>query len=512
MSAPAENFVVPCGNHPDQRATHNCMNCGKPLCMTCVAERGYYCSDTCKSAVQASEPSAPRDPSLDRIDEQMNRGLAAVSSIFRRLIKPGLVLVVVIAGYYAYRIFFGPEGAVTATLTVTSSVATFHTEPVSADAVLVRANDELYRVRVSAQTKDWSLNLPDDERWSVVGVRGDQVHIRSLVALQRLDAQTGVKVSETPLPAHADVLWNDHAVRVHSGATAAADADNDAEPEITAGDPEMFSARRLLGLAKGEAPAPTATEYTVRFDGATTAETKLAFTDFPRAQVWGDRLILTGGRDLAVFDSIGTPRWQKQLAAEIVTVAHGAGALAVATENTVTLFDRDTGDLRWTHPDIEAENLTIAPDGSVYAHIFLTADQAKEHEKAYRPAKVALGGMTIPFASVPVLLKLEARDGNIRWGVRNIGEHVLVAGSKLFVADSTEQLNLLAATGLFQGYYSVRQLNPRTGADVWRYIAKGALVNAHILGDTPFIVAMTDPPTGRQNPVGTYLLQIVEGR
>jgi hypothetical protein len=208
MSDSASAVVVPCGNHPDQRATHNCMNCGKPLCMTCVAARGYYCSDECKAAVQAAVPSAPRDPNLDRLDAQMDRGLSTVATVFRKWIKPVLVVLVLVAGYGAYRLFFGPAGAVTATATVTSSVGLFHAKPVGTDAVLVRANDELYRLRLRTQTKDWSLNLPDAERWNLAGVRGDEVHLRSSNTLRRLDAQTGVVISETPLPRRAGILWS----------------------------------------------------------------------------------------------------------------------------------------------------------------------------------------------------------------------------------------------------------------------------------------------------------------
>jgi hypothetical protein len=387
----------------------------------------------------------------------------------------------------------------------------FHAKPVGTDAVLVRANDELYRLRLRTQTKDWSLNLPDAERWNLAGVRGDEVHLRSSNTLRRLDAQTGVVISETPLPRRAGILWREHTVSFQPVAAAKTVTDEESEPDITAGDPEMFSARRLLGLARGEAPAPTATEYAVRFDGATTAETKVAFTEFPRAHVWGDRLVVVGGRNLAVFESIGAPRWQTQLNAELVTVAHGAGALAVATPAGVTLFDGQSGAIRWTQPEVPAEKLTLAPDGSVYAQIHLSANEAKERAKQYRAAQTELGGMAYPVASVRVLLKLDAGDGKIRWGVRHIGEHVLVAGGKLFVADGTERLDLVGAN-LIQGYYSVRQLNPRTGADVWRYLAKGALVDAQLIGHTPFVVVMTDPPTGRQNPVGTYLLQIIEAR
>src|SRR5262245_38777804 len=51
-------FQIGCTNHADSQATHNCMNCGKPLCMKCVRANGYYCSAECRAAVDAAEPDA----------------------------------------------------------------------------------------------------------------------------------------------------------------------------------------------------------------------------------------------------------------------------------------------------------------------------------------------------------------------------------------------------------------------------------------------------------------------
>ncbi len=528
MSDQQPEFVVPCGNHPDQRATHNCMNCGKPLCMACVDERGYYCSDACKEAVQAAEPSAPRDASLDKVDAQMERGMAVASSVVRKLIKPVVIAVVLVVAFYAYRTFFGPKGTVTVNVPVNSEVATFHAELAGPDAVIVRANDELYRLKLSTQAKEWTVNLQPFEpeqnaegftyrdRLEYLGIRGDEVWLRSREKLLAFDAASGVKKWEAAVTSHSETLWGDRFVEVNLAPAPKKIAEPETEPEITAGDAEQFSARRLLGLAKGESPAPKSYDYLVTFQdartGAAAGNAKVAFPQHPTEQVLGDFLVLTGGRNLAVFRTGTQPLWQTQLGAAIVHVAQGADVVAVATEKGVTVFAAESGQQRWARDDLAAHRVAIGPDGTVYAQVYISPDDAKKAEDKYRFAKVALAGMSSPLAQVPVLLKLDAKDGQTRWGVRNIGTHVLFTGSKVLVADATEQMNLLAASGPFQGYYSVRQINPRNGDDVWSYVAKGLLYEAHTADEKPFLIAAEDLPSGRKNPVGTYLLQVVEGK
>ena len=79
-------FEVACVHHPDQPATHNCMNCGKPLCMTCVRESGYYCSNECRTAVGSAEPSAVTDttPTVGD-DEKFERVVAIIFSTLKRV-------------------------------------------------------------------------------------------------------------------------------------------------------------------------------------------------------------------------------------------------------------------------------------------------------------------------------------------------------------------------------------------------------------------------------------------
>lgn len=486
------------------------MNCGKPLCMFCVSERGYYCSDTCKAAVQATEPDAPRDERLDQLDAQLQRSRAVLTTLWRKLALVLVLILVLGAGWLTYRLLFAPRGKITVAFPVDSAMASFFAQPLDADTVLVRANNELFRLRLRTQTKLWSVTLPEDESGSVVSVHGSEIQIRYRDRVQSLDAQTGTPLREATRPPQSQHEWNQHTITIRPAALKP-QTESQEEPELTAGDPEQFSARRLFNLAGGEQPSAPPREFQVRFSGATPAELTLAFSEWPTVFPFEKSLVLVGGRHLAVFDRIGEPRWQHQLDAEFVTLTVNDNALAVATLQSVTLLDLHTGQQRWRATDLQTENLTLAPDGSVYAFVVLSSEQAKAHEKQFRAAPVAPRGLGITVRdAVPALLKLDARDGSIRWGVRNIGQYVLVTDDSLFVADDTDRVNLLAPAGIIETYYSIRQLNPRTGADLWHIIDKGSLADAHLLGRSPLLVVLPHPPAGRINPTGSYRLQLVE--
>src|SRR5712671_5819944 len=47
-----------CVNHSGQPGTLRCLHCDKPICFDCVRERGRFCSDTCREAVEAAAPAS----------------------------------------------------------------------------------------------------------------------------------------------------------------------------------------------------------------------------------------------------------------------------------------------------------------------------------------------------------------------------------------------------------------------------------------------------------------------
>ena len=516
MSEEPAEYIIPCSLHPAERATHNCMHCAKPLCMLCVRERGYYCSDACKTAVQATVPSAPRDPSLDKVEAQVERSVAVAGTLFRNFIKLSIVLVVLAAGYYTVRILLAPKGQVTSTFSISSEMGTFRAEIAGPNVVIVQANAELFRLNLTTQQKEWSRDLAAlDDPSRFVTLHDGNALVQSRSQRLAFDAQTGQQ--QWTAPTQPGTLWGAHLVTIQRVATKSpTPAHEDDDDEITAGDPEQFTARQLLGLARGESSSQPPAEFVIRFqpvrDGATPQEVKLTLAGNPSTFIVGDQLAVAGGRQLALFDSAAQLVRQITLPADILQVVRGGNTLAVATDSGVVALDAQTGRERWARTDLAATQIAAGPDDAVYVQFTLAPAEAKQKAGTYRNATVTTGGSGSLLSQVSVLLKLDARDGQTRWGVRNIGEHILFAGNKVFVADATEQVDLLASAGLFQGYYSVRQLNPRNGADVWSYVAKGILFDARIMAESPFLITATDPPTGRRNPTCVYELQTITGK
>ncbi|NIM10198.1 MAG: hypothetical protein GTO53_13990, partial [Planctomycetales bacterium] len=118
MSTEPQQEFVPCCHHPETPATQNCMGCGNPLCMECVRANGYYCSETCKQSVRATEPDAvsETEAGYTEVDQRVEQTMAAAGSFVGKLKWPVIVLVIGIVAVWVYRNYFGPEGEVVATM------------------------------------------------------------------------------------------------------------------------------------------------------------------------------------------------------------------------------------------------------------------------------------------------------------------------------------------------------------------------------------------------------------
>jgi outer membrane protein assembly factor BamB len=155
-------FQVPCGIHPDQPATQNCMNCGKPLCSECVRERGYYCSDECREAVQAAEPDADTGgkrevgPSVER----MERSMEQVGTWVKKLVMLAVLAGIGYAGFLIYQKVTALKGQVTSSISNPSLVESFHTRLFQPDLAVVVTDDNLALVRLSSGQKQWTVSLP----------------------------------------------------------------------------------------------------------------------------------------------------------------------------------------------------------------------------------------------------------------------------------------------------------------------------------------------------------------
>ncbi|MBN1672974.1 MAG: PQQ-binding-like beta-propeller repeat protein [Kiritimatiellae bacterium] len=67
------NTDAKCEKHPEATLVGTCANCGKPVCMVCFKERGYFCSDACRTELQQRLPPPEKtqaDEVLDRYDRR----------------------------------------------------------------------------------------------------------------------------------------------------------------------------------------------------------------------------------------------------------------------------------------------------------------------------------------------------------------------------------------------------------------------------------------------------------
>lgn len=162
-----EQVFIPCGNHPDQRATHNCLNCAKPLCMDCVRARGYFCSDACRDTVKAQTPTMTdkaHDAELEAFGAKVDNIGSSVAGVLRKLVVPTVVIIVAVIGFATYKKFFGPRGRLTATMGISSRVAQFKVKAIAPDRAIVQANDELFLADLSNQKRVWTVSLPKFEK------------------------------------------------------------------------------------------------------------------------------------------------------------------------------------------------------------------------------------------------------------------------------------------------------------------------------------------------------------
>jgi outer membrane protein assembly factor BamB len=213
--APEPRFQISCSNHPDAQATQNCLNCGKPLCMACVRERGYFCSDECRDTVRANEPTMVTD--TDRVsadDDKFERVITAIVAFSKVALLVAVVFGVGYTGYAIYQSKWGPRPQITSSMEVRCGPM-FRTVVLDPPRVLVQAEDELSLVNLATKETLWKVDLHGlEEPYSppkqsssaskfsfdpskfrdpleLVEVKGDNVVLCSERQLIAVNAQTG---------------------------------------------------------------------------------------------------------------------------------------------------------------------------------------------------------------------------------------------------------------------------------------------------------------------------------
>ena len=584
---PTPQFQIPCGLHPDQIATHNCMNCGKPLCADCVRERGYYCSDECREAVRAAEPDA--DPQggqeIGPSVERMERSMEQLGAWLKKLAMLAVIAGVGYAGFITYQKVTAPKGRVTNTISSPSLMASFGAKLFQPDLAVVVTDEELALVRLSSGQKQWTVSLPTLEekvtppkRTTAGGeemslgnfdyrdalrlgeVHGDHILVHSARQIIDLDPQTGEprwkffdpKASISDLVVHDGGVWcaldySQHFVNLsladgaitctysnqgvmrskcvgnHIALVAQVPKPQKPQPEeqeeLTAGSLTPFDAKAVIAAAQGKAvPSPRGptADYRVQFvspaDGHVVGDESLTLAGYPEVQAFGNSIVISADRDLAVFGDDGKLKWKTELPARPSEVACGGDLVAVTSEQGVMAFDAKSGKQKWIRTGLKAGNVVVGPDSGVYVTISLEKNEIQQGEaKKYYTADILRGGMGKPLPPFRALVKLDPQTGKTRWGVRNVGQKLFFEGDKLFVVDKLEQTSLLA-NQIMVGGHSVDCVSARNGKEFWSYVKTGDLYDSEVAGGKVFIVTADDPPSGREHTSCNYQLQLVEAK
>ncbi|MCG3148036.1 MAG: hypothetical protein PCFJNLEI_01478 [Verrucomicrobiae bacterium] len=557
LTAAQPQFQIYCSTHPDQPATHNCLHCAKPLCMECVSANGYYCSATCKAAVAAAEPDAvsPDQEKLAGVGAEIEQQMERAGKIGRKLGLVVLIAGALVALWFVGRWILAPKGKIITSLPVSSQVARFRFLPAGPGQVLVQDNDELSLIRIPGLVKTWAVPLtqwrsPDDEApLNLKQVQDDVIVLHSHRQVVALAKPTGQLQWQKSAPnqfrddtiVHPAGIWAaganlslvtgeptytiTNAARARSAIaggrlallTVAAHDREETDDDLTAGSIHNIDVKGILAQAQGKKRRPRESRRPHQLqifsvtDGRLLGEKTIRVPYDVKLQPVGHALAVVSDTELQLYREQAEPVWTVALPAEPEHIDVHAGLLLVATESGVVAFDAQTGVARWRRPGLRATAARIGPDGAVYVTVTMKKDEVKAGEAAnFRVAgvKVGVSGATTAYR---VLLRLDPQSGQTLWGVRNIGDEVLFDGDQLFVVDRVHDMNLLADQ-IMVGSYSVRQLAPRTGEDLWEFLKAGDLYHCTVVDGHVVAVTSSDPPTGRSNPTCPYELVVIAGQ
>jgi hypothetical protein len=274
-------------------------------------------------------------------------------------------------------------------------------------------------------------------------------------------------------------------------------------------------------------------------DGKPTGEKAIDMRGTGRMEIEEKRFFVYVGGELMLYENGSEPLWKTKLADEPELlgiglddddvmfsifsgrgargtigaprrVVSGGDAIAMKTQKGIVVLDAKTGQTRWTRAGLAVHNLSVGPDGAVYATVDIDKDVANVGEAAtFRPAVVAHGGFNFPSEKITVLLRLDPKTGSTVWGVKYIGRHLIIQEKDVLVVDSIEKMHPMTGSQMFENHLAVRSLKPKNGKDNWLVLQKADIRQAELVDKTLFMVITDEPPAGRDDPKQNYKMQVI---
>ncbi len=550
---------ISCVNHPAAAASYNCMSCNKPICSICFKQFGYFCGADCKTTAAAStgDDSGPEDSTT------------ATQLIMKRLGTAGKIgagvlatIAVAIVGYLIFAKITAPRPTILASMAVDSRVATIKVAPMANDATLARISDDITSLQLATQARNWkpipllslerqrTISKEDDDisfyRYRRASLEWKLTHDRyAVLASSRqivvLDGQTGKVVWELfkndvtlgGFLSHRDGLlcsWQLGNVnrivnfRWDTGAEAWSHSDpNCSTPQMILGDAYVFAIYPVKPPAAtptrtesdeeqqeppATAPVPTTTHIARLLalnDGRVLAEQGINLTGNITLKRAGRLILVNAGTDLFIFDGTAIPAFKLTIKDTFRAAAVNESVLAVSVGSELLAYHPKTGQPLWSRQDIPTVKLVEAPNNILYALLEShTNTLASTELTKYRAAKISLEGRASP-VHVRGIAKLDGATGKTLWGVRNIGQEIILHGDQLFSFDTFSWRETESIYSAHIGEYGIRRLSPKSGKEIWTYMQKGFIWQQFLRDDGSFLLLTSaEFPPDRPDPSIAY--------
>jgi len=194
--------------------------------------------------------------------------------------------------------------------------------------------------------------------------------------------------------------------------------------------------------------------------------------------------VLTANKLIMVFDKHNKKLWQSSLSYNVVrgldaldeeSATYGQGpcverknVLYVFDEAVLTAFDLATGNVRWRLPSVGIAGLFFDDEDNIYVN---TTTASPDSIKFSRQIDISDKVRS-------VVLKVDARNGRVRWSAEPGGLVNYVYGKVILVAQSYTPLDEdndgPAAGFATPAHLRIRRINARNGREVWEHFQQRA--------------------------------------
>ncbi len=196
--------------------------------------------------------------------------------------------------------------------------------------------------------------------------------------------------------------------------------------------------------------------------------------------------VLTANKLMIVFDKSNKKLWQSSLAYNVVgglgaldaqSARYGQGpcverkgSLYVFDEGVLTAFDLSTGNARWRLPSVGITGLFFDDKDNLYVN---TTTASHDTLKYSRQIDLSRNVSSI-------VLKLDSKNGTVRWKANMGGLISYVSGKFIFAVDAyqpsdDEEDSPLGDLAPQKGpHLRIRRINPSNGSEIWEHYEERA--------------------------------------